>query len=269
MRRSWGAGLERFMGRKRAKKQKLEMAVSHIHRRFGPRSLIKGQLPTSASVASTTPHISTGFPQLDHALGIGGLPKGRVSELAGLPTSGKTTLALKFLVQAQSDGSQVGYIDQARYFDPDYAYRCGLDLSRLLVGTPYDLQEALAMTEALARNGGLSALIFDVLDIFWTDSEAVRHLTALLDRSAVPLARSDTALLFLHASSADGCSAISALAHYASVRLQVIRERWLRGHGDIQGYEARVDVLKNRFGPAGRSVTLKIQFNGTVRGNGL
>ena len=95
------------MGKKRAKRQKLEMAVAHIHRRFGHRSLVKGRLPTAASAASPVPHIPTGFPRLDRALGIGGLPKGRVSELVGLPTSGKTTLALKFLVQAQDDGGQV------------------------------------------------------------------------------------------------------------------------------------------------------------------
>lgn len=257
------------MGKKQNKKRKLEMAVTHVHRRFGPRSLVRGQLPTADSAAPSVPHIPTGFSELDRLLGIGGLPRGKVSELVGLPTSGKTTLALKFLTQAQVDDGRVVYIDQARYFDPDYAHRCGLDLSRLLVGTPYDLQEALAMTEALAQSKGLSALVFDALDVFWTDHEAVRHLTAMLDRLTAPLARSGTTLLFLHTISANGPPALSALSHYASVRLRVVRERWLRRYGDIRGYEARVEVLKNRFGPAGRKVTLAIQFNGTVRGNGL
>ena len=257
------------MGKKQAKRQKLEMAVTYVHRRFGPRSLVRGRLPTATSAISSIPYIPTGFSQLDRALGIGGLPKGKVSELIGLPTSGKTTLALKFLAQAQADGGRVAYIDQARYFDPDYAHRCSLNLSQLLVGTPYDLQEALAMTEALAQSGGLSALIFDALDVFWTDPKAVRLLTAMLDRLAAPLARSGTALLFLHTTFTTDSPALSALAHYASVRLQVIRERWLHLHGDIRGYEARVEVLKNRFGPAGRSVTLAIQFNGTVHGNGI
>ena len=261
------------MGKKRTQKRKLELTVARIHRRFGPRSLVKGRLPTTADATAPFPHIPTGFPQLDRALGIGGLPKGRVSELLGLATSGKTTLALKFLAQAQTvrqaSGEQVGYIDQARYFDPDYAHRCGLDLSRLLVGTPYDLGEALAMTEALARDGGLAALVFDAADIFWTDPAAARHLTATLDRLAAPLARSGTALLFLHSAVAGRSPALSALAHYASVRLQLTRERWLRRHGDIRGYEARVAVLKNRLGPAGRTASIAIQFNGTVRGNGL
>jgi recombination protein RecA len=257
------------MAKKRAKKQKLEMVVAQIHHRFGPRSLVKGRLPTADSAASSVPCIPTGFPQLDRALGIGGLPKGRVSELVGLATSGKTTLALKFLLQAQTSGGQGGYIDQARYFDPDYAHRCGLDLSSLLVGSPYDLGEALAMIEALVQSGSLAVLVFDALEIFWTDPEAVRRLTALLDRLSAPLARSGTALLFLQAASVDGSPVVSALAHYASVRLRVVRERWLPHHGDVGGYEARVEVLKNRFGPVGRSATLKIEFNGTVHGDGL
>jgi recombination protein RecA len=253
------------MGKKRA--TKLEMAVAYIHRRFGPRSLTRGS--RIGGKTPSVPHISTGFLALDRALGIGGLPRGRVSEILGLPTSGKTTLAIKFLAQAQAAGGQVVYIDQARYFDPDYAHRCGLDLSRLLVGTPYDVGEALGMTEALVRNGGVSALIFDLLEIFWTDARAARGLTATLNRLSPFLARSGTALLFLRDASTESSPALSALAHYATVRLQVIHEGWLRHHGEIRGYEARVEVLKNRFGPADRVVNLQIAFNGTVRGNGL
>ena len=106
------------------------MAVAAIHRRFGTRALVKGK-PTATDIVA---HIPTGFPALDRALGSGGLPKGKICELVGPATSGKTTLALKFLAQAQARGAgQIAYIDQARYFDADYAYRCGLDLSRLLL----------------------------------------------------------------------------------------------------------------------------------------
>ena len=93
--------------------------------------------------------------------------------------------------------------------------------------------------------------------------------TATLNRLAAPLARSGTALLFLHPVTTEPSQALSALAHYASVRLELTRERWLRRHGDIRGFETRVEVLKNKLGPAGRAVKLKIEFNGTVRGNGL
>ncbi len=265
--------------RRRTRQRQLDMAVAAIHRRHGPRALVKGK------PASAVPHIPTGFPALDRVLGIGGLPRGRVCELVGPATSGKTTLALKFLAQAQMGGGQqvarqhVGYVDQALYFDPDYAYRCGLDLSRLLVGTAHDLQEALAMTEALARNGDLAALVFDALSFLWTDPVAASLLAATLNRLPAFLARSGTTLLVLHDSPLGNSPtsdtptsdtlALSTLAHTAAVRLQVVRERWLRQHGDVRGYEARVEVLKNRHGPAGRQATIAIEFNGIVRGYGL
>jgi len=254
---------------KRSKRRRLEAAVARVHRRYGTQSLVRGKPPTAIGTATAILHISTGFLPLDQALGIGGLPKGRVSELVGPATSGKTTLALKFLAQAQKGSGQVAYVDQARAFDPDYAHRCGLDLSRLLVVAPYDLPEALAMTEALAGSGGLEAVVFDGLDAIWGDAETASLLAACLDRLAAPLARSGTVLLFLHGLALGKSPALSALAHHATVRLHIVRERWLRSHGDIRGYEARVEVLKNRLGPAGRTMTITIEFNGTVRGNGL
>jgi recombination protein RecA len=266
--------------RNRSRQRQLDMAVATIHRRFGARSLLKGR-PASTAAGSPA-HISTGFPALDRALGIGGLPRGRMCELVGPATSGKTTLALKFLAQAQAGGAQVAYVDQALYFDPDYAHRCGLDLSRLLVGTSYDLREALAATEALVRSGSLSAMVFDSLDFLWTDAQAAALLAATLNRLPAALSRANTTLLILHetapAETAAGASgelplgnspALSTLSHSAAVRLQVVREHWVRRHGDVRGYEARVEVLKNRLGPAGRVVNLTIDFNGTVRGNGL
>ena len=102
------------------------MAVATIQQQYGPWALTKGRaIRTEAQ--PEVPHIATGFPRLDRALGIGGLPCGRICELAGPATSGKTTLALKFLAQAQAGNAQVAYVDQALYFDPDYAYRCGLE----------------------------------------------------------------------------------------------------------------------------------------------
>ncbi len=259
------------MGKKRRHRQQrqLDAAVATIQGRYGPWALVRGRSVAAGSEPVVPPHIPTGFPSLDRALGIGGLPKGRVCEVLGPATSGKTTLALKFLAQAQGDGSQVGYIDQALHFDPDYAHRCGLDLSSLLVGATHDLPEALAMMEALAHSGGLSALVFDAMDVLWTDRQAAPKLEATLNRLPAPLARSGTILIVLHESSSRGSPALSALAHCASVRLQVTREEWMQRHGDVWGYKARVEVLKSRVGPAGRSATLSIEFNGTVRGEGL
>jgi len=257
------------VSKKRSKRHCLESTIAHIHHRHGSQSLVKGKPPTTIGTTAGIPHIPTGFPTLDEALDIGGLPKGRTCELVGPATSGKTTLALKFLVQAQTGNGQVAYIDQARAFDPDYAHRCGLDLSRFLVAAPYDLREALAMTEALAGSGGLEALVLDGLDAVWDDSDAAPLLAACLDRLAAPLARSGTVLLFLHGHVVGRSPALSALAHHATVRLHIAREQWLRHQGDIRGYQAKVEVLKNRLGRAGRTTTLALKFNGTVRGNGL
>lgn len=255
---------------KRQRQRQLEMTVAAIQRRYGPWALVRGG-PQAAEPAAI-PHIPTGFPALDRALTIGGLPKGQVCELVGPATSGKTTLALKFLVQAQADGGEVGYVDQALYFDPDYAYRCGLDLSRLVVGRPQDGRETLVMVESLVRSGTLAALVLDAFDFTWTDPQAALGWMATFSRLPAALAHSGTVLLVLHElpfSSRMQSEVGLTVAHGAAVRLQVVRERWLRRGGDIRGYQARVEVLKNRFGPAGRTVSLAIEFNGTVQGNGL
>lgn len=255
------------MSKRRSRQSKLEMTVTQIHQRFGPQALVKGRPAPALDTPAIYPHIPTGFPALDDVLGIGGLPKGKVTEMTGLGTSGKTTLALKFLVQAQAGGGQVGYVDQARYFDPDYAHRCGIDLSRLLVGAPYGIEETLAMTEALARSGSLAALVLDTMDLGWTEPQTAALLGATLARLSSALAHSGTAFLFLHTTSDSASPAV--LTHHAAVRLRLVRERWLHQHGDVRGYEARVEVLKNRFGPPGRAVTIRIEFNGTVHGSGL
>lgn len=274
--------------RKRKRQPQLDMTVAALQRRYGPWAVARGTPSRIAGSAAATASVPTGFATLDRALGLGGLPKGGICELVGPATSGKTTLALKILAQAQRGGREmggsetrpyrvggaqgenlVGYIDQARYFDADYAYRCGVDLSRLLTGAPQDLAEALAMVESLARSGSLAALVLDTLDFLWDDPGAAHSLAATLNRLRAPLARSGTILLVLHDSPDAQSPALSALGHSSNVRLQVVRERWIRLHGDVRGYEARVEVLKNRLGPAGQVVKLEIEFNGTVQGNGL
>ena len=245
------------------RKRELDAALATIQRRYGPWALVQGKPATVSSGTAAIPYIPTGFSPLDRALCIGGLPKGRLCELFGPATSGKTTLALRFLAQAQRDGGQVGYIDQALYFDPD------LDLSCLLVGATQDLETALVTMEALVRSGGLSALVLDTLDSLWTDREAVPRLTTTLNHLPAFLARSGTTLLVLHESSTSRSPALSALAHYASVRLQVARGGWLYHYGDIRGYTARVGVLKNRAGPAGRVTAIDIELNDKGLGDGF
>ena len=252
------------------KRRQLEMTVTAIQRRWGQEALRK--LETRPATVEV-PCISSSFPALDQALGIGGLPKGRIIELAGPATSGKTTLALKFLAQAQVDG-QVGVVDCLRVFDPDYAYRCGLDLARLLIVAPYGFEEALALTEAIVRSGSLSAIVFDSLNISGSELYSEPLFAACLARMVAPLAQTGTVLLFLNTMDRRGTLSATAgqstgLAYHATMRLSIEREQWIRNQGDVRGYHARVEILKNRLGPSQRAVTISIRFNGTVHGDGL
>ena len=253
----------------RQKQLQLERAVAAIQHRYGPWAVARGDRSRMAGSAASIPHVPTGFPSLDRALGLGGLPRGGVCEMVGPATSGKTTLALRFLSQAQAGGSLAGYIDQSLCFDADYAYRCGVDLSRLVAGTPQDLAEALAMAEALARSGSLAALVLDTLDGLWDDPGAANSLAATINRLRTPLAHSGTIFLVLRDSPDAHSPALSALAHTSTIRLQIMRERWIQLHGDIRGCEARVEVLKNRHGPAGQVARLTIEFSGPAHGEGI
>ena len=254
------------------RKQQLEAAVARIQARFGPRALTRGPTRPAAvaGTAAAVSHIPTGYPALDALLRIGGLPRGKVCEIVGRPTSGKTTLVLHFLAQAQAYGP-VAYLDQARYFDAASASRPslvgrGLDLSRLLVGLPYDLAECLAAAEALAQSEALSALVIDALDALLDDGEGARQVGAFLGRMTAPLARSGLVLLVVHDGEPRG-ERSTPLAHHATLRLGVRREKWLKKNGDVCGCQARIEVLKNRLGPSGQGVSLAIEWGG-ARGGG-
>lgn len=201
--------------------------------------------------------ISTGFVSLDRVLGIGGLPKGRISEVLGRPDSGKDVLALKFLAQAQG---KVDYINLSGSFDSNVARRCGLELSRFTLGQPRDLEEALTMVEAVVRTGGPAALALDATNTLWANSDDTRCVATFLRRLAAPLARSRTA--FLVVSSFTG---LPGFATFADVRLQVTHRRWIEEQGDVRGRQANVQVLKNCFAPPGGSVVLSMRFDEMMR----
>jgi recombination protein RecA len=187
-------------------------------------------------------------------LGIGGLPKGRISELLGRPESGKTILALKVLAQAQADG-RVAYVNLSGDFEPDHARRCGVDLLRLSLGEPRDLEEAATMVEAAVRTGGPAALALDVTNTLWVGADATRCMATFLRRLTDPLARAQTAFLVV-----SGLSGLPAFATFADVRLEVTHERWIEKEGLIQGCQANVRVLKNRFAPPGGSAVVSMMF---------
>jgi len=254
------------------KRKRLEAAVAAIRRRWGPNALRQGGQVRQAAAAM--PHISTGFPVLDQALaGINGIPRGRVTEILGAPTSGMATLALKVVAQAQAEGDTAAYVDLGTTFDPDYAARCGVDLNRLLLIRPKTGLEALEIVLILVANRGTGILIFDPVSDLLADQDGAQALSVSLRQLPQALTRSACAPIFLtplrfgHAMSPANYPGGFALPHYATVRLLLKKERWIYKRGDIRGYQARVLILKNKLGPAGQSAPIAITFNGVVSGD--
>lgn len=249
------------------RKRRLEKTVTDLQNRFGLRAINRSPR------ADAPPVIPTGFPTLDAALGAGGLPRGRIAEIVGIPTAGAATLALKVIAQAQANGGAAVYLDVGRTFDPDYAHRCGVDLHRLMVVRPYNMQQAIAMLPDFATSGGFDLLLFDMPLHLSLEPEQQQRLSAALSRLLAPLSRSGCALLFVTSLRSDGEQPLAAyprhmaLPHYASLRLLIQRARWLYRRRDVRGYEADVLVLKNKLGAAGQEVRIAITFNGTVHGD--
>jgi len=252
-------------------RKRLESTVAAIQRRWGQKALRRGR-PVTTTV--TTPHIPTGFSELDQALaGIGGIPRSRLTELLGAPTSGMATLALKIIATAQAGGDVAAYVDLAATFDPDYAARCEVDLARLLLVRPQSGREALEIIQALISRREVGVLVFDAATQLLADPAGTRPLAAALSHLPALLAKSPCAPIFLtplqfgEAASTANYLPGFALPHYATVRLLLTKERWLQKGPDVRGYQARVLVLKNKLGPVGKSVRIAITFNGVVRGD--
>jgi recombination protein RecA len=251
------------------KEEKLQMALTGIQKRWGSDAISLVRRPTS-----TVPHISTGFPALDKALNVGGIPRGRVSEIIGVPTSGMATMALKIMSNAQSQKGTAVYIDLERTFDPDYADRCGVSLHRLVLVHPYNFPQALAMVPDFIVNGGMDLLIFDMPLHLQTEPHIMRTLSTILGRLLAPLSRTGCALLFLTTLFPGSSPSLTAypqqttLPHYATMRLLIQKERWLYKQRDVSGYEAQVLIAKNKLGLAGKKARIAITFDGTVARDG-
>ena len=254
------------MARKRT--QRLDMAVEAIQQRWGTRALRKAAKPR------TIPHIPTSFEALDQALGIGGIPRGRVTEMLGAPTSGMSTLALKTASQAQSKGDTIIYLDLAHTFDPDYADRCGVNLSQLILARPHSGLEGLEIAWAFVADGSAGLIIFDSIADLLLESRSHQALSTTLRQLVGALANSLCALVFLtplyfgDAASASNYPSGFALAHYASLRLLIQRARWITYRSDIVGYQAEITTLKNKMAPMGAPTKIDIRFDGIVQGNG-
>ena len=235
------------------KTRRIEETARAIQERWGITALRKlDAVPSPEDVSC----ISTQYAALDRTLGIGGIPRGRITEIAGRPTSGMGTLALRIIASAQAGGDMGVYMDCVRTFDPEYAALCGVRLDRLLICRPKDHELGLNIAFDLIGSGGVGVLVFDL------GAEALRGVASnAISRLLPVLAQSPCAFIFLSwAERNTDADPGEGISQHATLRLKIEKERWLHRRQDVRGYRARVTVLKNKLAPLGRSVEITISL---------
>ncbi len=248
------------------KKKALEMALGQIERQFGKGAVMKLGENTHMNVES----IPTGAIGLDIALGIGGVPRGRVVEIFGPEASGKTTVALHIIAEAQKAGGDAAFIDAEHALDPVYAKNLGVDIDNLLVSQPDTGEQALEIAEALVRSSAIDVIVIDSVAALVPKAEIdgemgdahvglqARLMSQALRKLAGVISKSNTTAIFINQlrekvgimfGNPETTPGGRALKFYASVRLDVRRIESLKIGSDIIGNRTRVKVVKNKIAP--------------------
>lgn len=251
-----------------AKAAALEEVTRLLERRWGGGALQRlGRAPARDATA-----IPTGFPALDEALGVGGLPRGRIVELSGHRSSGKVTLMAHAIASAQEMGGIAAYVDVPHLLDPHYLAAHGVDLDYLVIVRPANGAEALEVADALVGSGGLDLVVFDSLaDVVPAGKGRALARAGLLStalrRLAGSVARSPAAFVFINRASPGATAGPGgrAIRFYASLRLAVERREWLTVGDDVVGCRSVVQVLKNKLAPPLRSAEIEVRYENSVR----